>query len=77
MNTESAIDLIGKYETKFKDICMFPKANPIIENPSLNNNCLRKSIIDNFLIVYSYNEVNDIVDIVRVIYAKKDYIKEI
>lgn len=55
----------------------FPKANAIISNPRLNNNRLRKSVVDNFLIVYFYDEEKDLVNIVRVIYAKKDYIKEI
>ncbi len=77
VNHESAFSLIERFETKFISICMFPKANAIIKHPSLNNNCLRKSIVDNFLIVYFYDEEKDLVNIVRVIYAKKDYIKEL
>ena len=76
VNPESAFRLIERFEQKFSSICMFPKANAIISNPRLNNNCLRKSVVDNFLIVYFYDEEKDLVNIVRVIYAKKDYIKE-
>ncbi len=76
-NPESALSLIEKFEGKFKDICMFPKAYPILSDPRLDNNRLRKSIIDNFVIVYLLDEDKNLVNIVRVIYAKKDYIKEI
>ena len=51
VNPESALELIVKFEAKFKDICMFPKAYPLIVNASLDNNQLRKSTVDNFIIV--------------------------
>lgn len=77
VNPESAFSLIERFEKKFISIRMFPKANSNIKHPSLSNNCLRKSVVDNFLIVYFYDEEKDLVNIVRVIYAKKNYIKEI
>ncbi|MDT8337476.1 MAG: type II toxin-antitoxin system RelE/ParE family toxin [Candidatus Izemoplasmatales bacterium] len=77
LNPESALTLIEKFESKFKDICKFPKAYSILVNPSLDNNCLRKSFVDNFLIVYFYDEERELVNIVRVIYAKMDYLNEI
>ncbi len=77
LNPESALNMIKRFELKFNDICSFPKAYPLIELPRLKHNSLRKSIVDNFLIVYYYDEDSDFVNIVRVIYAKMDYIKEI
>ena len=75
VNPESALELIEKFETKFKDICMFPKAYPLLINASLDNNRLRKSIVDNFIVVYLYDEGKELINIVSVIYAKRDYIK--
>jgi plasmid stabilization system protein ParE len=43
----------------------------------LDNDYLRKSIVDNFIIVYLYDEDKELINIVRVIYARRDYIKEI
>jgi len=77
VNPESALELIEKFETKFKDICKFPKAYPLIINTSLDNHHLRKSIVDNFIIIYLYDEDKELINIVRVIYAKRDYMKDI
>lgn len=77
VNPEAALELIEKFETKFKGICKFPKAYPLLINASLDNNRLRKSILDNFIIVYLYDEGKELINIVRVIYAKRDYIKDI
>lgn len=77
VNPESALKLIEKFETKFKDFCKFPKAYPLLIKASLDNNLLRKSIVDNFIIVYLYDEGKELINIVRVIYAKRDYIKDI
>lgn len=77
VNPESASQLIDKFEAKFKDICVFPKANPLLINANLDSDHLRKSMVDNFIIVYLYDESKEIIDIVRVIYAKRDYMKDI
>ena len=76
-NTESALFMINKFETKFNDICLFPKAHPIITLKRLNQNDLRKAIVDNFIVVYLYDERKELINIVRVIYSKRDYLKEI
>lgn len=76
-NPESALNMILKFEMKFDDICLFPKAYPIIAQPKLKHNGLRKSIVDHFVIVYFYDEDKELINIVRIIYAKRDYIKEI
>lgn len=77
VNPESALQLIDKFEAKFNDICVFPKANPLLINANLDSDHLRKSMVDNFIIVYLYDESKEIIDIVRVIYAKRDYMKDI
>ncbi len=77
VNPESASELIEKFEVKFNDICKFPKAYPLIINSNLDNHRLRKSIVDNFIVVYLYDEGKELINIVSVIYAKRDYIKDI
>ncbi len=77
VNPEYALVLIDKFHEKFNDICMFPKAYPFLDISELDINHLRKSVVDNFVIVYLFDEEKDIINIVRVIYAKKDYIKEL
>jgi plasmid stabilization system protein ParE len=76
-NTESALVMINKFEMKFNDICLFPKAHPIITLKRVDHNGLRKAIVDNFIVVYLYDEEKELINIVRVIYSKRDYLKEI
>ena len=76
-NTESALAMINKFEMKFNDICLFPKAHPLITHKSIDHNDLRKAIVDNFIVVYIYDEEKELINIVRVIYSKSDYLKEI
>jgi addiction module RelE/StbE family toxin len=76
-NSESALVMINKFEKKFNDICLFPKAHPIITLKRVDHNGLRKAIVDNFIVVYLYDEEKELINIVRVIYSKRDYLKEI
>jgi hypothetical protein len=38
---------------------MFPKAYSILVIPRLNNNRLRKSVVDNYVIIYLFDEEID------------------
>jgi toxin ParE1/3/4 len=76
-NPEAAMKLISKFEVKFKELTFFPNSHPIMENELLLNKRLRKCKVDNFLIVYLYDEINKVVEIVRVIYGRQDYSKEL
>lgn len=76
-NTESALIVIDKFEMKFNDICLFPKAYPIITLKRLDYDNLRKAIVDNLIVVYFYDEEIGLINIIRIIYSKRDYLKEI
>lgn len=71
------MSLIKKYEDKFKDLTLFPKVYPMINNKSLIMKNLRKYIVDNFLVIYLYNECKQVVEIVRVIYRRQEYLKSL
>ncbi len=77
VNPEAAFRLITKFETKFISICEYPKANPVISNPLFHHSSLRKTVVDKYVIVYIFDEGIDLVNIVRVIYARQDYYNEI
>ena len=76
-NLEAAMALIEKFEDKFNELTLFPKACSLIENETLILKNLRKCIVDNFLVIYLYNEMEAVVEIVRVIYGRQDYIKNL
>lgn len=58
-------------------ICEYPKANPVISNPLFHHSSLRKTVVDKYVIVYIFDEGIDIINIVRVIYARQGYDNEI
>lgn len=76
-NPESALIVIDKFEMKFNDICLFPKAYLIITLKRLDYDNLRKAIVDNLIVVYFYDEEIGLINIIRIIYSKRDYLKEI
>jgi len=76
-NSEAAMILITKFEAKFEELILFPKAYPVMENKSLIIHNVRKCIVDNFLVFYLFNESNMMIEIVRVIYGRQDYFKSL
>ncbi len=72
-NLESATSLIIKLEDKFQSLLEFPYAYPLIENDKLEMENLRKTRVDNFLVVYYVNEEKNHIEIIRVIYQRHDY----
>ncbi|MBU1144550.1 MAG: type II toxin-antitoxin system RelE/ParE family toxin [Firmicutes bacterium] len=76
-NPEAAMNLILRFEKKFNELSQFPQAYPTMENEQLIIKNLRKCVVDNFLVIYLHNEVLNLIEIVRVIYARQDYIEEL
>ena len=77
VNPEAASNLIDKFEIKFEELLLFPLSYPLIESKLIFQIDLRKCIVDNYIIVYFYNEKNNIVEIVRVIYSKTNYFQDL
>jgi plasmid stabilization system protein ParE len=71
-NPESALSLIAKFKSKFNDLTLFPKAFPIIDNDALIHRHLRKCSVDQYLVVYFFDEPNHLIVIIRVIYVRQD-----
>ncbi|MCR3906497.1 MAG: type II toxin-antitoxin system RelE/ParE family toxin [Tenericutes bacterium] len=77
VNPEAASNLINKFESKFKELLIFPLSYPLIESKLIFQIDLRKCIVDNYIIVYYCNEKNKLVEIVRVIYSKTNYFQDL
>jgi len=77
VNPEAASNLIDKFETKFNELLLFPLSYPLIKSKLFFQIDLRKCIVQNYIIVYFYNEIEKLVEIIRVIYAKVDYLEDL
>ena len=76
-NSNSALNLINRFEEKFESLINFPYAYPVINNINLDRNDLRKCFIDNFVIIYLVNLNFNQIEIVRVVYHRVDYLIEL
>ena len=73
-NPEAAMSVLKKIEKRFKDIMEFPFVYPLIESKKLIEKGVRKSIVDNYVIIYIVNEKLDQIEIVNIMYYRKDYL---
>jgi len=76
-NTNSAINLINRFEVKFESLISFPYAYPVVDSINLDRNDLRKCFVDNFIVIYLVNLNLNQIEIVRVIYQRVDYLNDI
>lgn len=75
-NPESAIGLIELFENKFNNILLFPKSYSLIYDNRLLKMDLRKCYVKNCIIVYSINDKEGRIEVLRVIYHKKNFINQ-
>ena len=77
VNQEAASDLINKFESKFNELLLFPISYPLVESKLIYEIDLRKCMVENYIILYFYNAKDKLVEIVRVIYSKIDYLQDL
>ena len=58
------------FRLHFERIMKYPKAYPLLEQKDILMDGLRKSVLDDYLIFYLFNELRSIVLIVRVVHSK-------
>lgn len=73
-NPEAAMGVLDKIEQRFQDLMNFPYLYPLIESKKLIVEGVRKSVIDNYVIVYLINEKKNQIEIIRVMYYREDYL---
>ncbi|BCR36716.1 hypothetical protein MPAN_016090 [Mariniplasma anaerobium] len=75
MNQETATDLIYKFKSKFNELLLLPLSFLLVESKLIYEINQRKCIVDNYIVLYFYNAKDKLVEIVRVIYSKIDYLQ--
>jgi addiction module RelE/StbE family toxin len=77
VNKQAASKLIDRFENKFNELLLFPLSYPLIKSKLIFQIDLRKCIVQNYIIVYFYNEIEKLVEIIRVMYSKVDYLEDL
>jgi addiction module RelE/StbE family toxin len=71
-NKDAALHLINKFEAKFNSLALFPNAYPQINHPGVKVENARKCRIDNFMIIYVYDDANSNIEIIRIVHCKQN-----
>ena len=68
-----ADELLDKIETKMLTLKSMPLRHAVERDEQLKLRNLRKLIVDNYLVFYTVSEKTEIVFVVRVLYARRDW----
>ena len=68
------MSILEKIEKRIQDIMEFPFLYSLIESKKLIEEGVRKSIVDNYVIIYIVNEKLDQIEIVNIMYYREDYL---
>lgn len=71
-NPIAAKNLFEKIEKKIDMICDFPESCPVVENEFVVRKDIRKSIVDNYIIYYIFEEDKKIISILRIVYGRRN-----
>ena len=71
-NPSAALAFMEKLEKAISEIKLFPKCGTLIENEFVTLKDIRKIPISNYLLYYRFNETDECVIILRVIYGRRN-----
>ena len=72
-NNSAAISIIDDIEEKIRLLEDFPLTGTFVQDTGLLAKGYRKLIINNYIALYTVNDQNKEVHIIRIIYGKRDY----
>ena len=72
--TNIAVDLSNKIKEKIKLISENPKIYSFINDKYISKFYIRKAVVDNYLIFYKVLENDEVVQIVRIMYGRRNWI---
>jgi len=73
----AANNLMGKIESKIRDLQVFPISSPFCNDESLKLKGYRKLVVNNYIVIYKVDELTETVHIIRILYGASDYERQI
>ena len=55
-------------------ICLFPKSSELVDNELIKKDNVRKTLVNNYLLFYFYDENKSMIVILRFIYGKRSFV---
>lgn len=72
-DAEAAKKLVDKFEKAIKSLSQMPKRNPLLLDEDLSMIGIRRIIVENYVIFYICDDINQSVSIIRVLYNKRNW----
>ena len=74
---ESAIRLLDAIEAAIQEACRFPSAATPVNDALLRQRGYRKLIVNNYLVLFIPDDERCVLNVMRVVYYARDYMKEL
>ena len=72
---QTAVALLDRLQKAIDNLAYFPRRNELVDGAVWSRRGLRKMVVDNYLVFYLVDEKRRSVEVLRVMYAKRDYNK--
>lgn len=70
---KAANDKINEITSKINSLKNMPSRYPVLSNYKFNKKDIHKTVVDNYIIFYTIDEKNKIVNVSRIIYHRMSY----
>lgn len=74
---ESAVALLNEIESAIAAACEFPLSLPAINDVLLRVKSYRKIIVKNYIVFVIPDQAQEVLNVMRVMYYARDYLKEL
>lgn len=74
---DSAMNLLDEIQSAIEKACCFPMAAPLVNDVLLKAKGYRKIMVKNYIVFYIPDEDKRRLNIMRILYFAKDYLKDL
>lgn len=72
-NPQASDRIVDGIVEKIKELTTFPTGYPLVRDTLLKNIGVRMAYFDNYNIFYNYNETEDVIYVIRILYNRTDW----
>ena len=74
---QSAVGLLNEIEAAVEKACAFPLSLSAIQDEMLRRKGYRKIIVKNYIVFVLHDQKNEVLNVMRVMYYARDYLKKL
>ena len=70
----TALKMLDSIETSITKLSGMPKTHPLVNDDRLSRMGYRKLIVKNYIVFYTVDEANKVVDVERILHTRRDWL---